>query len=427
MLKIDRKNVRVLWHEGSSTFGNGYHAFDIAEAAVTLSRLADAPVRLQLMRWDEQGWTRYGEATLTDMKGAIDANGNMVAYQATQTHQSSTSLAATRVLLGEVPGTPGTAGTNAENLGPFYKVSQASFGGNYRTIGKTVTQSLGMFQSGTLRAPAGPQTNFAAEQLIDQLAHEANMDPLSFRRQNMRTDGDFFRWTAVLEAAVAASGYKAHVAATNLGKGNVVEGWGMAIGTHGASRASGVAHIQVDKSSGKITILHLVAGQDSGSRDQPGPDREPDVGQPPAGREQDPARGAPVLEEPGHEPGLGQLPDAALQGAPEGDDGRRRPERPDPDGLRRAAAGSGRCCCRQRVLRRNRRAHVPGAVDAGPRARRAGRPGQGLLVHALPKLERIGPARARSVSFREIGRATCCLRHDERSLNAPDDREIGHS
>ena len=141
---------------GSSTFGNGYHAFDIAEAAVTLSRLAGAPVRLQLMRWDEQGWTRYGEATLTDMKGAIDANGNMVAYQATQTHQSSTSLAATRVLLGEVPGAPGTAGTNGENLGPFYKVSQASFGGNYRQIGKTVTQSLGMFQSGTLRAPAGP-------------------------------------------------------------------------------------------------------------------------------------------------------------------------------------------------------------------------------------------------------------------------------
>jgi CO/xanthine dehydrogenase Mo-binding subunit len=127
-----------------------------------------------------------------------------------------------------------------------------------------------MFQSGTLRAPAGPQTNFAAEQLIDQLAKEANMDPLSFRRQNIRTDGDFFRWTAVLEAAVAASGYKAHVAASNLGKGNVVEGWGMAIGTHGASRASGVAHIQVDKSSGKITILHLVAGQDSGLAINPG-------------------------------------------------------------------------------------------------------------------------------------------------------------
>jgi CO/xanthine dehydrogenase Mo-binding subunit len=86
----------------------------------------------------------------------------------------------------------------------------------------------------------------------------------------MRTDSDFFRWTAVLEAAVAASPYKAHVAASTLSKSNVVEGWGMAIGTHGASRAATVAHISVDKSSGKITIIHLYAGQDSGLAINPG-------------------------------------------------------------------------------------------------------------------------------------------------------------
>ena len=44
----------------------------------------------------------------------------------------------------------------------------------------------------------------------------------------------------------------------------------MAIGTHGASRAATVAHIEVDKKSGKITILHLYAGQDSGLAVNPG-------------------------------------------------------------------------------------------------------------------------------------------------------------
>ena len=260
LLKMEPKFVRVIWHEGSSTFGNGYHAFDIAQAAVVMSRAVGKPVRLQLMRWDEQGWTRYGEAFLTDMRGGIDAKGNMVAYEAVQTHQATTSLFATRVLLGEVPGTPGTAGTNGENLGPFYSVSQTG----YRLMAKTVPQSLGMFQAATLRAPSGPQTSWASEQFIDMLAKEANMDPLSFRRQNMRTDGDFYRWTAVLEAAATAAGYKPHVAASNLSSDNVVQGWGMAIGTHGASRASTVAHIEVNKKTGKITILHLVAGQDSG-------------------------------------------------------------------------------------------------------------------------------------------------------------------
>ena len=72
------------------------------------------------------------------------------------------------------------------------------------------------------------------------LIQAADLLATTKRRQNTRTDGDFFRWTAVLEAAVSASGYKAHVPASNGGKGNVVEGWGMAIGTHGASRAGTV-------------------------------------------------------------------------------------------------------------------------------------------------------------------------------------------
>ena len=38
----------------------------------------------------------------------------------------------------------------------------------------------------------------------------------------------------------------------------------MAIGTHGASRAGTVAHISVNKKTGKISIIHLYAAQDSG-------------------------------------------------------------------------------------------------------------------------------------------------------------------
>ena len=60
-----------------------------------MSREAGVPVRLQLMRWDEQGWTRYGQAFLTDLQGGVDGSGNIVAYQATQTTQPSTSLFAT--------------------------------------------------------------------------------------------------------------------------------------------------------------------------------------------------------------------------------------------------------------------------------------------------------------------------------------------
>ena len=46
-----------------------------------MSQLAGAPVRLQFMRWDEHGWDNYGPAQLADMRGAVDANGNIVAYE----------------------------------------------------------------------------------------------------------------------------------------------------------------------------------------------------------------------------------------------------------------------------------------------------------------------------------------------------------
>ena len=119
------EQVRVVYYEGSSSFGNGYHYFDIAESAALMSKLAGAPVRLQLMRWDEQGWTRYGQAIMHDMQGGIDANGNIVAYEATQFTQASTSLSATRrsSRSGSAAGAPGAGGTNTENLAPIYKVA----------------------------------------------------------------------------------------------------------------------------------------------------------------------------------------------------------------------------------------------------------------------------------------------------------------
>jgi len=264
-------NVRVVFYEGSSSFGNGWHAFDIAEAASLMSREAGKPVRLQLMRWDEQGWTRYGQAFLTDLQGGVDAQGNIVAYQATQFTQPSTSLFATgQLAFGLKPPALGTGSPNTENLAPFYNVAIKTTGSGYQVVGKTITQSLGVFQSGTLRAPSGPQTAFASEQFVDMLAELAGMDPLAFRLQNLRTDGQFPRWATVLQTAVAKSGYKPHVAASTPQTGNTVTGWGMAIGTHNASYAGTVAKVQVDKKSGKVSVQELWAAQDSGMTVNPG-------------------------------------------------------------------------------------------------------------------------------------------------------------
>ena len=94
------QSVRVLFYEGSSSYGNGGVAFDAGEGAAVMSQAVGKPVRLQFMRWDEHGWTHFGPAIMTDMTAGIDANGNMVAYQVTQFTQPGTSLYTTRELVG---------------------------------------------------------------------------------------------------------------------------------------------------------------------------------------------------------------------------------------------------------------------------------------------------------------------------------------
>src|SRR5262249_43575140 len=190
-----------LFYEGASPLGNGCWAFDTAESAGIMSKAVGAPVRLQMMRWDEHGWTHYAPAIMYDMRAGVDANGNIVAYEATGFGQGGTSIYTGRELLGNGPGSPTAtanslpsivngAGAVTENLSPWMKVA----GTNYKVINKPINSTMGIFHSGPVRAPGAQQTTLADAQTLQALAVAANMDDLAFRLQNMNTDLDGSRW-----------------------------------------------------------------------------------------------------------------------------------------------------------------------------------------------------------------------------------------
>ena len=81
VLGLPPSRIRVQYWEGASSFGNGPARFDTGEAAAVMSQLAGAPVRLQFMRWDEHGWDNYSPAVLADLRGGVDARGNIVALR----------------------------------------------------------------------------------------------------------------------------------------------------------------------------------------------------------------------------------------------------------------------------------------------------------------------------------------------------------
>jgi CO/xanthine dehydrogenase Mo-binding subunit len=136
---------------------------------------------------------------------------------------------------------------------------------NYRVTNKPIGSPYGIFHSGPVRAPGAQQTTLADAQIMDMLAIAANMDSLQFRLQNMQTDPQNQRWSAVLQAAAQAAGWKPWVSGSNVNKtANVVTGRGIANSHHGGAYAAVVADVTVNKKSGKLTVDHIYAAQDSG-------------------------------------------------------------------------------------------------------------------------------------------------------------------
>jgi len=280
MLGFAINQVRITYYEGSSVFGSAPYT-DCAESAALMSQLAGAPVRVQFMRWDEHGWDNYGPAQMMDIRGGIDANGNLVATDSTifgipyYTTNPPEAMTGTSLQYTGATQSFGAAGSfDTTNTGTQYNLP------NRRVIGKSLPLENNYFKSTFLRAPNAPQTTFGYEQLIDELAHAANMDPYEFRLQNVATLATdqangltaltWDRWKNVLVRVGQLASWQSKVAASDLGKGPLVTGRGIAFGSFAGTMVANVADIQVNLKSGKIRPLHLYSAQDTGLTVYPG-------------------------------------------------------------------------------------------------------------------------------------------------------------
>jgi CO/xanthine dehydrogenase Mo-binding subunit len=272
VLGVPVSTVRVKYYEGSSVYG--YSGYDeAAEAAAVMSQLAGAPVRLQYMRWDEHGWDFYGPPQMMDIRGGVDAKGNIVGIDYTAFTFGST---ASDLVTAQLTGTPITAPTpgSVEHwgvIGSMYNLP------SQRVTVKNVPALNQQFRTSFLRAPLGPQTNFGYEQMIDELAYAAKMDPLQFRVQNVATaknplfpwyDPD--RWLGVLNAAAQAAKWQPRVAASLLSDARVVTGRGISSSPHSWTPCTAIAEIEVNKKTGKIVVKKIYMAMDAGLSVNPG-------------------------------------------------------------------------------------------------------------------------------------------------------------
>ena len=256
VLGLPLEKVRVQYYEGSGTFGHSCYE-DAAQAAAILSQAVARPVRVQFMRADEHGWDNYGPAHLAEVRAGIDADGRIIAYEYHGWQHGWIANETSHELALRTPPKERTTGTsiivNRISTGSMYAVA------NRRVVSHAVPMT-GYLKGAPLRSPLDLSFSFASEQIIDELAHAAKIDPLAFRRRNIADA----RWLGVLDAAAAAAGWQPRVAASSPSSAEVVTGRGIGLGSHHVSYGAAVAEIEVNRRTGEIVARRVFAALDAG-------------------------------------------------------------------------------------------------------------------------------------------------------------------
>jgi nicotinate dehydrogenase subunit B len=259
--------VRVTAVPMGGCYGNGMQYRDAAAAAALMSQLTGAPVRVQFMRWDEIGWDNTAPGTLMDVRAGIDARGNIVGFDFTHFYpQYESEVVETVAMLVGTPVVPTIVSGTAAAF-PIYNVA------NSRSLLKSLPLKDNWISADWFRHGSRIPVAFATEQVIDDLAHAAGMDPVAFRVQNVAPAARD-SLLAVLDSVTRAANWQPKVAASKLSDANAVTGRGIAwyglSATDAATKVAAIADVSVNKKTGKVTVKHVYQAFSSGLLVYPG-------------------------------------------------------------------------------------------------------------------------------------------------------------
>ncbi|MED5462926.1 MAG: xanthine dehydrogenase family protein, partial [Pseudomonadota bacterium] len=177
-LGIPAEQVRVIWMDGPQLYGRTA-ADDAGFEAAFLAHELGRPVRVQWMRHEETAWDTKGPAFAFNLRGGLDAGGNVVAWDyrarvANYAHvgynEPDTVLIAQ--LMGIRPERPSPGGARPPD--EMYAIPNRRHETQVVRFPQAFETPL---RTGNLRDPNGPQTTFAGESFIDEMAAAAKADP----------------------------------------------------------------------------------------------------------------------------------------------------------------------------------------------------------------------------------------------------------
>jgi CO/xanthine dehydrogenase Mo-binding subunit len=270
-LGMPRDKVRVVWMEGPQGFGRTA-ADDAGCEAAYLAKEIGRPVRVQWMRNEETAWDTKAPAFAVKLRGGLDAGGNLVAldyhalaadYNHLGYNEPDTVLIAQLMGIRRARPAAGSAATPSE----MYAIPHRRMATQVVSLPLVWETPL---RTGNLRDPNGPQSTFASESFIDELASAAKADPLEFRMKLLTasaTDDTGFKRTrsiAAVNAAAEAYGWDKRPSPKPRGSGDVLTGRGMAYAFRGQTIAAEIAEVEVNRRTGHVWVKRLVCAYDCG-------------------------------------------------------------------------------------------------------------------------------------------------------------------
>jgi nicotinate dehydrogenase subunit B len=260
-LGISAEKVRSIWVVGPGSYGRS-DADDAAMDAAVLAKAVGKPVRVQYTREQATGWDPKGPASIHRARAAIDASGNVIAYE-------FTSKGFSRIDVNTNGGAPwdtlaGQLRDVALKSGDAFGVPAESYEfANKRLAWETIPPLLDRgspLRSAHLRDPVGPQVHFASESFMDEVAAALHLDPIEFRLRHVKDARD----TAVIKTAAEKAGWQSRPSPRRDQTGNKVSGRGIAYSQRNGTRCAIVAEVDIDRASGKIWARKFTVAHDCG-------------------------------------------------------------------------------------------------------------------------------------------------------------------
>ncbi len=260
--------IDVIRMEASGCYGRNC-ADDVAADAALLSRAVGQPVRVQLTREQEHAWEPKGAAQLMQVKGGLNADGSVAAYDFETSYPSNGAPMLALLLTRTIEPVAQAFEMGDRTARPPY---------DYPNLRVAVNDMAPILRASWLRGVSALPNSFAHESYIDELATAAGVDPVEFRLRYLSEP----RAAELVRSTAERADWKPH---TQPGQQDIVgsdgttsnpdvlHGQGVAYARYvhskwpgfGAAWAAWVADVEVNRKTGEVHVRRVVIGHDAGT------------------------------------------------------------------------------------------------------------------------------------------------------------------